>query len=181
MISMKGTTPMKHVHRIGAYFCLLATTIFVLNGCGTSYMVTPLPGKGDYSYDQLNYEFIEKHAVIDLKDGREISAKQIVVKADSLYWADRASSEHYAVAVNEVRRISRTNHLIGALKGLGFGVLGAAFVLATNTSVGVDDSGFGFVVVGTLVSPPLGLIVGAIVGHPYEYSFPIDSTDTTNK
>jgi hypothetical protein len=34
---VKGTPQMKHVHRIGAYFCLLATTIFVMNGCATIF------------------------------------------------------------------------------------------------------------------------------------------------
>jgi len=28
---------MKHLHRIGAYFCLLATTILIMNGCATIF------------------------------------------------------------------------------------------------------------------------------------------------
>jgi branched-subunit amino acid ABC-type transport system permease component len=103
------------------------------------------------------------------------------VNADSLYWTDPASRNHYAVPVNEVQRITRTNHLLGALKGLGVGVLGSVLVFATNPGVGVDNPAFGFVVVGTLASPPLGLIVGAIIGHPYKYSFLVDSTDTKKK
>jgi hypothetical protein len=103
------------------------------------------------------------------------------VNADSLYWTDPASRNHYAVPVNEVQRITRTNHLLGALKGLGVGVLGGAIVGAANAGVGIDDPAIEFVIVGTLACPPLGLIVGAIIGHPYKYSFLVDSTDTKKK
>jgi hypothetical protein len=86
------------------------------------------------------------------------------------------------VAVHEVQRITRTNHLIGAVKGLGFGVLGAVFVAAANRrGGGMDEPGFAFTVIAVVASPPLGLIIGAIIGHPYEYSFPMDSTNAQQK
>lgn len=160
---------------------LILALIIQLCGCGTSYIVTPTQGGGDYSYNDLASEFDGKEADIILKEGSEIHGSQIRVSVDSLYWTDPVSRKHYAVAVNKVQGISRTNHLIGALKGLGFGVLGSAFVLVANTGTGIDDPGFGFAILGTLASPPLGLIVGAIVGHPYDYNFPIDSADTKNK
>jgi hypothetical protein len=37
MFSVKGATQMRHIHRISAYFCLLATSIFILNGCATIF------------------------------------------------------------------------------------------------------------------------------------------------
>jgi hypothetical protein len=146
-------------------------------GCSTSYIVTPTQGEGDYSYSDLASEFDTKEAYIILKGGSETLGSQIRVNADSLYWTDPPLSKyfvvggkHHVVAVNEVQRISRTNHLIGALEGLGFGLLASAFVRAMNTGVDSGDPGFAF-----------ALIVGVTVGYRFEYNFPVDSTATKNK
>ncbi|MBX2989826.1 MAG: hypothetical protein KF749_01515 [Bacteroidetes bacterium] len=171
---------MKLAHRIGSYFCLLGITIFVLDGCGTSYEVTPPPGRGDYSYNDLNTEFLEKEVVIELNDGREMHARQIHVIADSLSWNESLTGAHYTVAVSDLKRISRRNHLLGGLEGLGFGVLVdvAALVAISSASSREFPIGGFFVLMGV---PPVVAGLGAVMGHRYEYNFPVDSTNAKQK
>lgn len=168
---------LKHIPQKG----LLLLFCITWCGCSTTYIVTPSHGGGDYSYDDLASEFDGKKANIILKRGMEIVGSEIRANGDTLYFTDPADSLHYAMTVNKILRISRTNHLVGALKGLGLGVLGAALVVAASTGVNIGDSGLALAVIGTIAFPPSGLIVGAIVGHPYEYYFPVDSTDMKYK
>jgi len=171
---------MKHIHRVAAYLCLLATTIFVMSGCGTSYMVTPSSGGGDYSYNDLNSEFLEKEAVIELNEGRKMHARQIRVDSDSISWNGSMNGDHYRVAAGEVKRITRSNHIVGGLEGLGFGLLADGAVLGAILS----DSGHDFPLGGffvLLALPPLVAVLGAVIGHQYEYSFPVDSTNAKQK
>jgi len=43
-------------------------------GCSSSYLVVPRPAKNEYSYQELTSEFAGKNAVIELRNGQEISA-----------------------------------------------------------------------------------------------------------
>lgn len=137
-------------------------------------MVTPSPGRGDY-YNDLNDEFLEKEAVIELNDGSEMQANQIRVEADSVSWNESITGNRCKVSAINVKRISRRNHVVGGLEGVGIGTLVDGAMLAVISSTRQHEfplSGF-FILVGI---PPLVGVFGAVSGHRYEYSFPMDST-----
>lgn len=133
---------------------------------------------GDYSYNDLTAEFKGKEVDLLLNDGREIRGSQIRVQGDSLFGVNPRDRTSFKVAVQEVKRISRTNHFLGGMEGLGAGALGGLVVIAGNRGTGLDDPGFATTVVTALALPAVGLIVGAVVGYTYVYEFPRDSTDT---
>ena len=171
---------MKPVHVIEPYFFLLATIIIVMNGCGTSYTVSPSHGKGDYSYSDLNSEFLEKEVMIELHDGRQMQANQIWFEADTVSWTESTSGGHYRIAAGDVTRISRRNHLLGGLEGLGGGLVADAALLAVVSSSPQHEfpvAGF-FALLGL---PPLAAVLGAVGGHRYEYGFPVDSTNARQR
>jgi hypothetical protein len=138
-------------------------------------------GGGDYSYNDLASVFNNKEAYIVLKDGSEFLGSEIRANGDSIFWTDPVSNKHYALAVNEVQLISRTNHIIGALEGVGFGLFGSAVVIAASAGAKMDVPGVVLVIIGAVTPPPLGLIIGTISGHSYKYNFPKDSTSTGSR
>jgi len=168
---------LRHTQRKGVHILLLLCITYC--GCSTSYIVTPTQGGGDYSYHDFNSEFSEKDAVIELKDGREMSAKQIQVKYDSKSWTESPSGTPYTVAANDVNAITKKNRLIGGLDGFGLGILaggiyfGAVFFLNPGHEFkNANDA------IPTLpLFPALGAVIGAAIGHGYEYRFRVDSTN----
>ena len=174
--------------RVVCILILLSTAFY---GCSTSYVVTPTKEGGDYSYDDFSAEAKDREAAIVLKDKREMDGSQIEIRGDSISWIEsvyqtnpktlgriRLDGIRHSVSVREVGRISRKNHLLGALEWLGLGVIGGAGAGAVlgglgGTTRGDDIPGwFIGLVYGGMAGGGLGCIVGGIIGHTYNYEFP---------
>jgi hypothetical protein len=151
-------------------WCFLMSGV-VASGCGSSYLVTPSPERGEYSYEQLNVELLKKEAVVVLKNGVEMNATQIRIDADSVSWQEPLNGKVHQISIDDMAQISRTDHLMGALEGLGAGAIVDGLILAKLVSTPQHE----FPVAGLLVLlgiPSLFTATGAVIGHRYEYEFP---------
>jgi hypothetical protein len=146
-----------------------------LCGCSTTYPVR------SRACEEMNEEFKEEQATIELADGREIPAKYVRVFDDSVSWIEPETNYKSRAAHDQINRIVVKNHSLGTLEGLGIGLaggiglgalLGSVFTSsATSSSLG---SGFGPAVGGLLGGGAgifVGLLAGGIIGHSYNYEF----------
>ncbi len=162
----------------------LATILFglaiCLCSCSSSYTVRSTSERGAYTYGEINEELKGRHAKIELRDGKEIFAKEVRISDDSVSWLDARTDKQSGANIGQLNKIVIKNYLLGGLEGLGFGVVGGGGVgaLVGQVTVGNDGdwgTGAGAVVglilgggTGTIV----GLITGLIIGHSYNYEFP---------
>ena len=165
---------------------LFGLTIF-LYGCSSSYTVSSA-GKPtfDYGYREMNQELNGWHVAIEMKDGREISAREVKISEDSLLLVDAYSDSTFSIMTDEVSTVSHTSSLVGAAEGFGFGFIpGAAFGFVVGSTP--DAQRFA----GSTIAPALagvfgsatgviGGLVGLIVGHTYKYHF-MNSSDNSKR
>ena len=73
---------------------LFGLAIF-LCGCSSSYLVSST-GKPDakYSYREMNEELKGQDVKIEMKDGSDISAKDVKISNDSVSWVDQETDEN---------------------------------------------------------------------------------------
>ena len=117
-----------------------------------------------------------KEAEIILSDSTEITATEVYLSADSLYWSNPETKIKTGVAKSEISKVMFTDMWLGGLEGAGFGFLsggsGGVLLVAGLEAVGseLDDSAYteGFVVFG-VVGALIGFPIGAIIGHTSEY------------
>lgn len=170
--------------------CLISVLSLGCIGCGTSYVVTPTQGTGDYSFDDFNSEIKGKDASIIMRDKKELSGTNIQIRGDSIAWVEvvykpnpdallprtRLEDVPRSVSVTEVERVIRKNAILGGLEGLGLGLVGGGLlgmgIGSAGTSGSKDDFGplIGLVV-GGAVGAVGGTVTGAIIGHSYDYEF----------
>ena len=166
---------------------ILVGLAICLYGCSSSYTVSSI-GKpnAQYSYQEVNEELRGRDVKIELKDGGEIYAKEVIVSNDSVTWLDASTTEKTRVATQRIKRVVFKNHLVGGLEGLGIGLgggsgLGVIVIGATSTHQG--EIGEHWVEIGLVLGggtgTVVGLITGSIIGHSYNYDFPpIDLSDS---
>jgi hypothetical protein len=160
--------------KLTAIFFVLA--IF-LSGCSSSYSVRSTAVQGAYTYGEMNEELEGRDVKIELKDGRDISAKEVKISDDSASWVDQRTDEKSKASIREINKIAMKSSLIGALEGLGFGLFGGGGVgalLRAPRELGVAGIpewvvGMGY---GMTADGGIGLITGLIIGHSYNYEFP---------
>jgi hypothetical protein len=154
---------------------LFGLAIF-LCGCSSSYLVSST-GKPDakYSYQEMNEKLKGWDVKIELKDGRDISAKDVKISDNTVSWVDRETNEESKASIPEINKIVMESSPIGALEGAGFGLVvggGVGLVWGINQENREVPMG----VVGPIIGGGIGLIVGsitgAIIGHSYNYEFP---------
>jgi len=151
-------------------FFLLA---FVLSGCTTSYLVSE-KGEGDsLSYLEFNEEMRNEDIIVKLKNGDEINASNIQIGTDSAEGIDDESLDTFRIQTSSIETVIQKNRFWGGLEGFGFGTLGGAILFG---AVLLIDPGHEFENLNTifpvsLISPLLGAIPGAAIGHKYEYEF----------
>lgn len=158
---------------------LFGFTIFFC-GCSSTYLVSST-GKPDveYSYQEMNEELKGQDVKIELKDGMDISAKDVKISDDSASWVDQQTDEESKSSIREIKKIVMKSHGTGALEGTGFGLVGGGGIgaLIGQITVGNDsDWGTGAgAVVGLILGGGTGLVVGPItgliIGHSYNYEF----------
>jgi uncharacterized protein YceK len=163
----------------------LVTVLFglaiLLSGCSSSYLVSST-GKpnAEYSYQEMNEKLIGWDVEIELKDGSDISAKDVKISDDSVSWVDKETNAESKASTLEINKIVIESSPIGALEGAGFGLVGGGGLGALVGQIIVgNDSEWGTgagAAVGLILGGGTGLIVGsitgAIIGHSYNYEFP---------
>ena len=107
---------------------LFGLAIF-LCGCSTSYLVSST-GKPDaeYSYREMNEELKGRDVKIELKDGRDIYAKEVKLSDDTVSWVGQQTAEESKVNIREINKIVMKSHWAGALDGTWMGLLGGGGV-----------------------------------------------------
>ena len=162
--------------RIGILFCVA----IVHAGCSSSSSVSA-SGKPDasYSYAELNEELRNRVVTIESKDGANNSAKLLNISADSVSWVNRKTTEGSGMRTREVNDIVLNSPSMGALEGVGFGLVigGGAGAIAGQLIIG-DETEWGTgagLAVGAVLGGTAGLLIGTvwglIEGHDYHYEF----------
>ena len=161
---------------------LFGLAIF-LCGCSSSYSVRSTAVRGAYTYGEMNEELKGRHVKIELKDGKDISAKEVKISDDSVSWVDQQTDEESKASIRQLDKIVMKNHLqknhfLGSLEGLGFGLVagGGLGALLGGLAGGEIGAGIPMWFVGLVYGVPagggIGLITGLIIGHSYNYEFP---------
>ena len=161
---------------------LKLTAIFVglaicLYGCSSSYKVSSA-GKpnSEYSYKEMNEELKGRYVSIEMKNGGEFSAAMVTISNDSVSWVNASTQERSKVATNQLKRIFFKNHIVGGLEGLVAAPLVFVGIWAPSgfSSKGIAGSA-GWELPAALggIGGGAGMIIGAIIGHSYNYEFPL--------
>lgn len=156
-------------------------------GCSSSSSVRSTSVEGALSYGEMNNQLRERSANIEMIDGRDIFADNVTLSGDSVSWLDASTSETSKVSTRQIRRIVIKNHFIGALEGMGIGLLvggSVGFILGSSGPEGGAWGRSGQIAMGLIVVGGTGVIVGLIpgliIGHSYEYEFPrAEQSDST--
>jgi hypothetical protein len=152
----------------------------LLSGCSSSYLVNST-GKPDpkYDYVEMNEKLKGQDVKIELKDGRDISAKNVKIYDDSISWVDQETNTESKASILEINKIVMESSSMGALEGAGFGLLGGAGLGAlvgqihygNDTELGTGGGAIVGLVLGGGTGLIVGSITGAIIGHSYNYEF----------
>ena len=145
---------------------------FLVTACRSSYVVST--SGDDTSVDEFNELAEGEEAEIILLDSTEITAIEVYLSADSLYWFNPETKLKSGVAKFEISKVMFTDMWRGSLRGAGAGCLaGMLFWVAVNDSIqnskisSYMEGLAAFGVVGALIGFPIGMIIG----HTNEYEF----------
>lgn len=137
-------------------------------------------GKPDaeYSYREMNEELKGQDVKIELKDGMDISAKDVKISKDAVSWVDPWTEKESKASIRDINKIVMKSHGTGALEGIGFGLFGGVGLVAIAEQIdggNNQSSGIGNEDVGLILGGGIGIVVGSItgliVGHSYNYEF----------
>jgi hypothetical protein len=148
---------------------------FLVTVCSSSYVVSS--SSEDTSVDKFNESAEGEEAEIILSDSTEITATEVYLSADSLYWFNPETKLKTGVAKSEISKVMFTDTWTGGAYGAGAGFIGG-MSLCVAVSDSIENSQFvnymgglaALGVVGALIGFPIGLIVG----YPIEYEFQND-------
>lgn len=147
---------MKHIQSIGAYFCLLAASTPVSDGCGTErrssatgrrrlllqltaslFVVTICLCGCSSTYPvryttngHLNDDLTGRRVTLERQEGEEEVATDVTIDNDSVSWHDAGTGEAHKVSIGKLTKIDivKKNRLLGAVEWFCFGALGGAGV-----------------------------------------------------
>jgi hypothetical protein len=145
---------------------------FLVTACSSSYVVSS--SREDTSVDEFNKSVEGEEAEIILTDSSVITATDLYLSADSLYWFNPETKLKTSVEKSEISKVMFTDTWTGGAYGAGAGFIGGAS-LWVAVSDSIENSQFvnymgglaALGVVGALIGFPIGLIVG----YPIEYNF----------
>ncbi len=169
-------------------FITLISISFQLIGCSSTYLVTPYESpKTDFIYSEINDELSGETVCIIVSDSTEYYGYNFRIENDTAKWIDQKSNIKNTVHIKDVKTVVAKNHFLGALKGLGYGMvggllLGIVFINPFEAGGGHDG---GIAAAGaalaTLASASLGgiggTLVGAIHAQRYYYKFKHEQKD----
>jgi hypothetical protein len=150
----------------------MITFIFIFTCCTSTQPLIKL----DIEPSPVINEKLEGRKVsITLLNGEELVGKDIKLERDSLSYKDLQSQWTKVIATQEIKKIYYKNHSIGALEGLGLGILAIPVgmflgaIIVYSGSGGKDFSGYAGALIGGGITPLLGFTLGAAIGHTYKY------------
>lgn len=168
----------------------LISISFQLIGCSSTYLVTPSESpKTDFTYSEINDELSDKTVCIILSDSTEYYGNNFKIENDTAKWIDQKSTIIKTVHLKEVKTVVAKNHFFGALKGLGYGLVGGLmlpviyFLLHPDEAGGGDHGGIkaggAVILVGIIASVGGigGCLVGTIHAQRYYYEFKHEQKD----
>ncbi len=154
-----------------------------LIGCTSSDWITSIPTQNSRTYSQLDEDVRGETVTIVLMSGESISGEILQVRKDSMFWVNPKSKITEALPTTAIEGIRTSNHLLGALEGLGLGALAGTLIILADVGLSshADDLSAPILIglVG-LAAPPVGLIIGAVVGHRYENHLDKITHDSTS-
>jgi len=148
-------------------------SFFLLTACSSTHFIN----NDETSFNEVNKKLEGRNVTLELITDEEISGYNVKVKSDS------TTVEDGKISTNTIKEITYNNHGMGALKGLGYGLIGGAsfgFLMgyithSSQNGMLVPDSpaesglmvatAFGGIVAIT------GLLVGAIHGDVEDFIF----------
>jgi hypothetical protein len=158
---------MKNLFHILFFFLL-----FLIASCSSSYNVSS--SSEDKSVIEFNESAKGEEAEIIFTNNVEITATDVYLSADSLYWFNPATKLKTGVPKSEIGKVMFTDTWTGGAYGAGAGFIGGvALWVAVNDSMENSqfDSYMGGLAALGIVGAIIGFPVGLIVGYPVEYKF----------
>lgn len=127
------------------------------------------------SYTETSEKIQGKEAEITLASGQIIGGKDIRIALDSTSWINVQSRNEHTIPTSEIKEITVPEYGKSVLKGLGFGMLGGAFVgyLLGSTYEGDWKKLYQLVVAGGVAALGgiIGLHITAATRRPDRYVF----------
>ncbi len=150
-------------------FCFLVTSC-------SSYVVSS--SIKDTSVAEFNESADGEEAEIILSDGTEITATDLYLSADSLYWFNTETKLKTGVAKSEISKVMFTDTWKGGAYGAGGGFIGGMLLwiavsdtVDANTQIDTYTGGLAvFGVAGALIGFPIGLIYGYAIEYEFQNS-----------
>ena len=149
-------------------------------GCSSTYTVRSTEAEDAFSYEQMNEKLTGQNATIELRDGREMYAKEIQIANDSVSGVDVRTDVKAKASIVQLDKIIIKDRARGVLEGLLLGGMPGLFLIVS----GIDVSGSGvffisgifggFLILGGIYLITIGLISGVLAGHSDIYEFPIE-------
>jgi len=103
---------------------------FLATACSSSYVVSS--SGEDSSVDEFNEFAKGEEAEIILLDNTEITATEVYLSTDSLYWFNPETKLKTGVVKSEISKVMFTEWGRGGLEGAGIGFLSGACFLSSN-------------------------------------------------
>jgi hypothetical protein len=148
---------------------------FLVTACSSSYVVSS--SGEDKSVEEFNESVQGEEAEIILTDSTEITATEVYLSADTLYWFNSETQLKTGLSISEISKVMFTDTWQGGLRGAGGGFIGG-MSLWVAVSDSIENSQFvnymgGLAALG-VVGAVIGFPIGLIVGYPIEYEFQND-------
>ena len=174
---------------------LLVVITILISSCSSTRIYNL--NSPDISFNEFNSKYMDFKGSILLSDGQTFNAYRINVSRDSTYWIKNLESRQYifpekyipnSIATSRIKEITFKNRGKGLVHGLGWGILGGAFLGYFTGLVSYEGSSeFSRSYVGALTAIfygiPSGAIIGAIsgaaIGSKETYLFRVQSDSSS--
>ena len=152
---------------------LFLLSLFLVTACSSSYVVSS--SIKDTSVAEFNESADGEEAEIILSDNTEITAIEVYLAADSLYWFNTETKLKTGVAKSEISKVMFTDTWKGGAYGAGGGFIGGVLLwIAVSDSVDANtqiDTYMGGLAVFGVAGALIGFPIGLIYGYANEYEF----------
>ena len=162
------------------FYILFFLSLFLITACSSSYIVNSTSPTYESSIREFNESAEGEKAKIILSDSTVITATEVYLSADSLYWFDSETKLNTGVVITEISKVMFTDMWRGGLEGAGIGLLsgsgaGLLFGAATFGQNGPQGDPVGYCaywsLIGGVGGALIGFPIGAISGHKNVYEF----------
>jgi hypothetical protein len=156
------------------FMVLVGLAAFLFTGCSTtSQLTSPL---------DANLAVGNSPATLVLRSGQTFEARQIQFDSDSSRFINQSDDRTMTISSLDLAAVHVLRHTQGAAEGLILGGLGGLSVsyIATSVALNPGDPDMRWLLVagGALLGGAGGFTVGAIKGHDYVFTFPLDTLHT---